>query len=199
MNKTLKIFIALVLLAGCIVALNRWPNKPKPPVALAPAPTPNPVNSLAPEASSTNDTVGQVEGASVSESGVYTHQKPHFEFQVPEGYTLSRLENGDDGEALIIQSASGTAAQIFISPHVANATLTPEQITAEQPELEMLNAKPYAVGGVAGVYFENHIEQGWSIMNVWFNKENFLFQATAYLENKQQVEAVLKSWKWLAE
>ncbi len=193
MNKISRIVIALFILVGCIVALNSWPAKTPTPVAKPPAPMPQP------QATTTADSTGQVEGASVSESGVYSHKNPRFEFQVPEGHELTRMVDGESGEALIIQSASGTTAQIFISPHVATATLTPEQLSVEQPELEMLNTKPYSVGGVSGVYFENHIEQGWNILNVWFSKENYLFQATAYLDDKQQLEAVLGSWKWLSE
>ncbi len=198
MNKTTRIFIAFILLVGAGLALTilkkppaNSTSSPMPPSANAVTPTPGTITA--------NDNVGKVEGASVSESGLYQHQNPTFEFKVPEWYSLGRIDEGEDGEALIVQSASATIAQIFISQYPANATLTPEQIKAEQPELEMVNAKPYSINGISGVYFENHVKQGWNIINVWFNKESHLFQATAYLENKQQLEAVLSSWKWLPE
>ncbi len=198
MNKNTRIFIAFILLVGAGLALTIFKKPSSNSISSPMPPSANAVTST-PGRTTANDNVGKVEGASVSESGLYQHQNPAFEFKVPEWYFLGRMDEGDDGEALIVQSASATIAQIFISQYPANATLTPEKIKAEQPELEMLNAKPYSINGVTGVYFENHVKQGWNIMNIWFNKGNRLFQATAYLENKQQLEAVLSSWKWLPE
>ncbi len=139
---------------------------------------------------------GQVQGEYL-EGSILTHPNLPFSFVMPQGLYIVNLPDGDENTTLFLQSASGTAMQMVLEPYSSNKELTPEIIRQDESDLEMLNIAKWEVGGKPAVYFESHVPDGWSTLNVWFAFNSQIYKLNAYIEYKTKLKELIDSWQWV--
>lgn len=129
---------------------------------------------------------------------VYTHPEIGFSFVYPSGTRVGILEEGEEGEMVLVQKAGqqGTLGQVYISPFPEGQVLTAELIAKEFPGKKIANGKKVLIGGAEAFSFESSEEGIGDTWEVVFAQNGKIYQAMSVLSNRTEFEAVLSSWEF---
>lgn len=121
-----------------------------------------------------------------------------FSFSYPENYTVVSQGIVDDGETVLVQKkGESSGLQIYITNFdEPGLSLTTERIQGEIPEVEIIDARDIDVNGVKiGLTFTHGNDKD-AMREVWFAKNGFLYQISAFLKDDSAVQQILSSWNF---
>jgi len=121
-----------------------------------------------------------------------------FSFSYPEDYTLVNQGIIDEGETILVQKKGDSSGlQIYITSFDELGTsLTVERIQGEIPEVEIRDARDIDIDGVKiGITFVHGNDKD-AMREVWFAKNGFLYQISAFLKDDNAVQQILSSWNF---
>jgi len=149
-------------------------------------------NTRAPSAGSD---VLQDEG--VAEMSRYENGKYGFSFSHPASYTVTEMKD-TGADIVLIRDAFGNALQVAISPFDEPiATLTPERVRRDLPELVMKDVQEIVIDGMTPAL--SFIDPGKGLgatREAWFVSAGSLYQLSTYADSPSLLDGVLSSWQF---
>ena len=130
----------------------------------------------------------------------YEYSDPKFSFPYSKEAKATIAEDGPNGTAIISvrnNLATGSEFQIAITLEEDSSPLTIERINNDLPDLQTIGARNISVAGTQAVAF-TVIEGGQGTAEVWFVREGWLYQITAYNNeaSRAMAEKAVAGWKF---
>lgn len=121
----------------------------------------------------------------------YLSASPKFSFLYPKSFNITRFREMG-GEVVLLQSSeTQLGLQVFISDYSSSAPVTINKLKSDLPDMQMIKPELISVGGASGVAFESE-----GMYEVWFAKNNKLYQITSYSHQKSLTDKIVSSWQW---
>lgn len=111
----------------------------------------------------------------------YVNEKYGFSFIKPSGYNVGFFPHSSETEIVLLQNdKKEVGAQIALSYFDETGPLTAQRIRQELPDLPMDAVTTIKVAGTEGVSFLSRTDAFGNSSEIWFIRNNLLFQMTTY-------------------
>jgi len=128
-------------------------------------------------------------------ASLYTNDKYKFSFEYPKGVAVSSFKEGI-GDIVLIQSKdTKTSAQIFIIPYDEEGPITSSRILEDLPSMVIKNEKKGTLGGADAIAFLGKHESLGDTYEIWFVRDESLYQIITKVETAQFLVDMMKTWK----
>lgn len=143
----------------------------------------------------TFENISNVLGALPTKHLLYSNDRYKFSFEYRDGITVSSFREGV-GDMVLMQSKDAkTSAQIFIIPFDEKGPITSARILKDLPGLVIKNEKKGVIGGSVAVAFLGKHESLGNTYEIWFVKDESLYQIMTKIETAQFLIDIMKTWK----
>ena len=126
----------------------------------------------------------------------YKNAKYNFSFEYPKGFSAAEFVEREATDVILIQNTETQRGfQIAISPFGGPDLITPEMILKDIPEMKINKPENTTSNGIRALEFLSD-DGGASKAEIWFIRQGYLYQITAFLKDKDLIERVFNSWKF---
>jgi len=156
--------------------------------------TPEPASTEAPDPMQSN-----VEAVQNRMTEKYVNRELGFGFGHPPGYSASTFSNSPESTTLLLQHPDKRASlQIVVTQLDEPITLTADYIRQELPQYPVNNPEPVRLGGKKrGVVFASENEKFGESREIWFTRNQVLYQISSYKAFDPFVKAIFSSFTFL--
>ena len=131
----------------------------------------------------------------IHEDDRYQNTAYGFSFTLPAEYTTQSNPVWDDSHIYTFDGGGEKSFQIFVTPH-DEPIINPERIKLDVPDIVMNNIRTATLDSVEALVFESHDSSVGDTYEVWFVRNDHLYQMTTYREHQNELNEILSTWKF---
>jgi hypothetical protein len=130
-----------------------------------------------------------------SDTNQYMDSKFNFRVNLPQDIKATFLDEGDSRTVLL--KGGGYDMQIYVSPFDEDISITPERIKRDIPDMKIESSEYVTVDGqIKALAFISTDDQGQKFREVWFVRDQHLYQILSPASADLVTGKIMQSWKW---
>ena len=151
---------------------------------------------------SDEETAAELSGGTFTPAGPgkerYTSSQFNFNMEVPEGYTITSLEDGEGRSLLVRPDDGGEDFQITVTPFDEEGPLTPERVSQDLPDMAIRDPQQVVIasGAVTALIFKTDSDVYKESREVWFVTGGNLYQLSAPVNSDPVIGPMLESMRF---
>lgn len=117
-----------------------------------------------------------------------------FVFKYPSDVSIGRFEEGD-GINIVLNKASGSVAQIYITPFDEAGVITSARIKKDLPDKVIEQPGDTKIGGNQTFVFYSKADDGSKVREYWFVSSGNLYRVTTPVNQDELTQKILATWE----